>query len=60
MHHPKWALFYYFHTMPACPDVGATFDAGAFADRMVACCVDYCVFHARCNLGMAYDECDRD
>ncbi|NLO74962.1 MAG: hypothetical protein GX100_12745 [candidate division WS1 bacterium] len=54
MHNPKWALFYDFHTMPACPDVGATFDAGAFADRMKDCGVDYCVFHARCNLGMAY------
>jgi len=40
--------------MPACPDVGAGFDAEAFADRLKACGVDYVVFHARCNLGMAY------
>jgi hypothetical protein len=54
MHDPKWCLFYDFHTMPACPDVGATFDANAFADRMQDCGVDFAVFHARCNLGMAY------
>lgn len=54
MHNPKWCLFYDVHTMPACPDVGAGFDADAFTDRMKACGVDYVVFHARCNLGMAY------
>ena len=31
---PKWYLFYDFHTMPACPDVGARFDADAFAGRL--------------------------
>lgn len=54
MHQPKWCLFYDVHTMPACPDVGAGFDVEAFADRVQACGVDYVVFHARCNLGMAY------
>jgi len=54
MHHPKWGLFYDVHTMPACPDVGANFDAEAFTDRLKACGADYVVFHARCNLGMAY------
>lgn len=54
MHEPKWCIFYDVHTMPACPDVGAGFDAEAFADRINACGVDYIVFHARCNLGMAY------
>jgi len=54
MHEPKWCLFFDFHTMPACPDVGAGFDADAFTDRIKACGVDYIVFPARCNLGMAY------
>ena len=54
MHEPKWCIFYDVHTMPACPDVGAGFDAEAFVDRIKACGVDYIVFHARCNLGMAY------
>ena len=54
MHNPKWCLFYDVHTMPACPDVGARFDADAFTDRVKACGVDYLAFHARCNLGMAY------
>ncbi|OIO89575.1 MAG: hypothetical protein AUJ92_21045 [Armatimonadetes bacterium CG2_30_59_28] len=54
MHNPKWCLFYDVHTMPACPDVGHGFDADAFTDRMKDCGVDYVVFHARCNLGVAY------
>ena len=54
MHFPKWCLFFDFHTMPACPDVGANFDVDAFTDRVLACGVDYLVFPARCNLGMAY------
>ncbi|NCP34952.1 MAG: hypothetical protein GW867_33580 [Armatimonadetes bacterium] len=54
MHNPKWCLFYDVHTLPACPDVGEGFDADAFTDRIKACGVDYVVFHARCNLGMAY------
>ena len=54
MHNPKWALFFDFHTMPACPDVGANFDVDAFTDRIKDCGVDYIVFPARCNLGMAY------
>ena len=54
MHQPKYCLFYDNHTMPACPDVGANFDAEAFTDRIKRCGVDYLTFHARCNLGMAY------
>jgi hypothetical protein len=54
MHQPKYCLFYDNHTMPACPDVGANFDAEAFTDRIKKCGVDQLTFHARCNLGMAY------
>jgi len=54
LHDPKWCLFYDVHTMPACPDVGANFDADVFTDRIKACGVDFIVFHARCNLGMSY------
>ncbi len=54
MHNPKWCIFFDFHTMPACPDVGATFDADAVTKHLKLCGVDYIVFPARCNLGMAY------
>jgi len=54
MHNPKWCLFFDFHTMPACPDVGEKFDVDAVVDHLKACGVDYVVFPARCNLGMAY------
>ena len=54
MHDPKWCIFFDFHTMPACPDVGAGFDADAIADHLASCGVDYVVFPAKCNLGMAY------
>jgi hypothetical protein len=50
----KWSLFYDFHTMPACPDVGGNFDTEAFAEKIKDCGVDYIVFPARCNMGMAY------
>lgn len=53
-HDPKWCFFFDFHTMPACPDVGAGFDAEVFADHIKACGVDFVVFPAKCNLGMAY------
>src|SRR5690554_4165138 len=54
VHQPKYSLFYDNHTMPACPDVGETFDVEEYTDRIKACGVDYLTFHARCNLGMAY------
>ncbi|NQU45251.1 beta-galactosidase trimerization domain-containing protein [bacterium] len=54
MHNPKWCLFFDFHTMPACPDVGAGFDFDAIADWFCECGVDFVVFPARCNLGTAY------
>ena len=31
---PKWSRVYDFHTAPACPDVGAKFDAKQFAGRL--------------------------
>ena len=54
MHRIKYCLFYDNHTMQACPDVGETFNAEAFTDRIKNCGVDYLIFHARCNQGMAY------
>lgn len=54
MHIPKWALFFDFHTMPANPDVGKAFDMDAITDWIKECGVDFIVFPARCNLGMAY------
>ena len=53
-YHPKYCLFYDNHTMAACPDVGANFDADAFTDRIKQCGVDQITFCARCNQGMAY------
>ncbi|MCK5844668.1 MAG: alpha-L-fucosidase, partial [Victivallales bacterium] len=54
VHEPKWSIFYDVHTMPAIHDVGKNFDAAEFASKIADCGVDYIVFHARCNLGMAY------
>ena len=53
-HQPKYCLFYDNHTMKAIPDVGENFDANAFAGRIKRCGVDYLIFHARCNQGLAY------
>lgn len=50
----KWCLFFDFHTMPANPDVGKDFDAEALAALFAQAGVDYVVFPARCNLGVAY------
>ncbi|OGV45300.1 MAG: hypothetical protein A2017_08850 [Lentisphaerae bacterium GWF2_44_16] len=54
MHSPKWCIFYDFHTMPACPDVGKGFDFDEITDNIKECGVDFIVFPARCNLGTAY------
>ncbi len=54
MHNPKWCIFFDFHTMPACPDVGRAFDFDAITGHLQDCGVDYMVFPARCNLGTAY------
>lgn len=54
MHQPKYCLFYDNHTMKAIPDVGENFDVDVFTDKIKCCGVDYLVFHARCNQGMAY------
>lgn len=53
-HKPKYCLFYDNHTMKAIPDVGENFNVEEFTDRIKACGVDYLVFHARCNQGLAY------
>ena len=53
-HQPKYCLFYDNHTMKAIPDVGKNFDVDAFTDRIKRCGVDYLIFHARCNQGLAY------
>ena len=53
-HQPKYCLFYDNHTMKAIPDVGVNFNADAFTDRLKRCGVDYLIFHARCNQGLAY------
>lgn len=53
-HKPKYCLFYDNHTMKAVPDVGRGFDVEAFTDSIKSCGVDYLVFHARCNQGLAY------
>jgi hypothetical protein len=50
----KWCLFFDFHTMPAHPEVGKDFDAEATAELIAQAGVDYVVFPARCNLGVAY------
>ena len=54
MHQPKYCLFYDNHTMKAIPDVGENFDADVFTDKVKRCGVDYLIFHARCNQGLAY------
>ena len=54
MHIPKWCVFFDFHTQPSCPDVGANFDFDAITDNLKECGVDFIVFAARCNMGMAY------
>ena len=54
MHHPKWALFFDFHTMPTNPDMGRDFDMNAITNWVAECGADFLVFPARCNLGTAY------
>ncbi|MCK5844447.1 MAG: alpha-L-fucosidase [Victivallales bacterium] len=53
-HEPKWSIFYDVHTMPAFPEMGKNFDTADFAEKIKGCGVDYIVFHAKCNLGVAY------
>ena len=53
-HHSRWCIFFDFHTQPSCPDVGTGFDFDAITDELKACGVDFIVFPARCNMGMAY------
>jgi len=54
MHRPKYALFFDNHTMAACPDVGAEFNAAEFTDRIKDCGADYVGFAAKCNQGFCY------
>ena len=51
---PQRAVHLDFHTMPRVPDVGAEFDAGAFARTLSEAHVEYVTVFAKCNLGMAY------
>lgn len=51
---PRRAVHLDFHTMPAVPDVGADFDADAFARTLEDARVDFITVFAKCNLGMAY------
>lgn len=51
---PQWSIFFDFHTVPSCPDVGKNFDVDEFTDQVKECGVDYIVFPARCNMGVAY------
>jgi len=54
MYYPKYAMFFDFHTMKACPDVGHKFDAEKFASTLEEAGVDYIGFHAKCNQGFSY------
>ena len=54
MYSPKWGMFFDFHTMPSYPDVGKNFDFNQLTDLLSECGVDYVVFAAKCNSGMAY------
>ena len=54
MHKPKYALFFDNHTMAACPDVGADFNAEEFAGRIRDCGADFVGFAAKCNQGFCY------
>lgn len=54
----KYSLFFDNHTMKACPDVGANFDAKKFVAEVKSCGVDFLTFHARCNQGFAYYNTD--
>jgi hypothetical protein len=51
---PKYCLFFDNNTMPACPEVGAGFDAVAFTERIKQCGAGHLVFSVRCDQGMAY------
>ena len=54
MYHPKNSMFFDFHTMQACPDVGHAFDAEEFAGQLQQAGVDLVGFHAKCNQGFCY------
>ena len=54
MYHPKYSLFYDFHTESCFRDLGREIDADAFAEECASCGVDFLTFHARCNRGFCY------
>ena len=54
MYYPKYAMFFDFHTMKACPEVGRKFDPEEFASALEAAGVDFIGFHAKCNQGFSY------
>jgi len=43
-----------FHTSPLIPDVGAEFDAAAFAERLAEARVNWVTLFAKCHHGMSY------
>ena len=49
MHHPKYALFYDFHTSSDYLEVGRDFNVKELTDYLMTCEMDYLTFHARCN-----------
>jgi Hypothetical glycosyl hydrolase 6 len=53
-HSVKYAMFFDFHTMKFCPDVGHGFDADKFANQLSSCGVDLIGFPAKCNQGFCY------
>ena len=54
MYHPKYGLFYDFHTDAVCMDVGKDLDAEKFAQSVADCGADFLTIHARCNQGFSY------
>jgi len=51
---PKRCLFFDFHTMPACPDVGANLDVDALLSESGRAEQTPSSSLRACNLGMAY------
>ena len=54
MYYPKYAMFFDFHTMKQCPEVGHKFNPEEFASTLESAGVDFIGFHAKCNQGFSY------
>lgn len=54
MYSPKYCMFFDFHTMKACPDVGYGFSAEDFVGNLKNCGIDLIGFPAKCNQGFCY------